>query len=568
MALMQGGKRTATVTAARRSRLLALDKTSFNRVFLKNPRAIEYFARVLCRRLARVTLGENVQRSTTVIAVTKRSSNLNGASLISDALAWILKSVTNTKVLLIKTKLRMEGADPSVENLLEYDLASLSEDVKNKLFESKDGPTTLEIQARPGLGSETYEERASNLILNLSPYFRYLVIDLSTAVPELNVAAEHFSDIWIEVIEKYESHSKFNQSKTRIFKVINQFNPNSERIPISECEPFVIPEDPVFKDGGVKYILKHPRSRMALPFHRLARKITGTTIGLALGGGAAFGLSHLGVLKVLEKHHIPVDLIAGCSQGSIIGIGYAAGISVDEMISIARKLGHKRNFFVAMDFTLTGHGLLAGNRVPEIFTPYLNGKETFDDLLIPCKALATDIDSGESVAIGSGRLDQAFRASSSVPMIFAPLKKGERTLVDGGVSDPVPAEVVDAMGADICIAVNVVPPLKKGVQTFMSETFKGMNRMNPFSYFNRDANLPNMLDVVMNSLQVLQYELGNFKAISADVLINPDLSDFTWVEYYRADELIRKGMEAAERSLPAIEKILNEKLQAIRGEAE
>ncbi|MEJ2083569.1 MAG: hypothetical protein P8Y94_15715, partial [Acidobacteriota bacterium] len=120
------------------------------------------------------------------------------------------------------------------------------------------------------------------------------------------------------------------------------------------------------------------------------------------------------------------------------------------------------------------------------------------------------------------------------------------------------------MGADLCIAVNVVPPLKKGVTTVMNRAYKQINRLNPLSYVGTREDLPNMFDIVMNSLQILQYELGNFKAISADVLINPGLSDFTWIEYYRSHELIDRGMEAAEKALPAIEKALKEKKMTLR----
>ena len=123
------------------------------------------------------------------------------------------------------------------------------------------------------------------------------------------------------------------------------------------------------------------------------------------------------------------------------------------------------------------------------------------------------------------------------------------------------------MGADLTIAVNVVPPLRKGVTTVMNRAYKQINRLNPFSYFGANQELPNMFDIVMNSLQILQYELGNFKAISADVLINPDLSDFTWIEYYRAQELIDRGVEAAEKALPAIEKALSQKIMTLRDPA-
>jgi NTE family protein len=301
--------------------------------------------------------------------------------------------------------------------------------------------------------------------------------------------------------------------------------------------------------------------------HRLARKILGSTVGLALGGGAAFGIAHLGVLQVLEKHGIPIDLVAGCSQGSIIGIGYAAGIKPQEMIEIALKLGRWTNSLAAVDLTVTRPGFLAGDKFVKIFEPLLGDKRTFEDLLMPCTTVATDIESGERVYIGSGLLTTAFRASASVPMVFAPVKVGERSLVDGGVSDPVPAEVVNLMGADLCIAVNVVPPLKRGVENAVSKLVRMANRMNPMSYLNGSAGMPNMFDIIMNAMQTLQYELGNFKAISADVLINPDLSDFTWVEYYRSDELIERGVEAAERAMPAIQRALDQKMSQYRKRA-
>jgi NTE family protein len=149
-------------------------------------------------------------------------------------------------------------------------------------------------------------------------------------------------------------------------------------------------------------------------------------------------------------------------------------------------------------------------------------------------------------------------------MVMAPVKMGEHVLVDGGVADPVPAEVVLEMGADLTIAVNVVPRMKRGVETVVSSWYRKVNAFNPLNFFVESEDMPNLFDIVMNSMQILQYELGNFKAIAADVLINPDLSDFTWIEYYRADELIARGAEAAKRALPAIEKAIQSKLAPIR----
>ena len=135
--------------------------------------------------------------------------------------------------------------------------------------------------------------------------------------------------------------------------------------------------------------------------------------------------------------------------------------------------------------------------------------------------------------------------------------------VDGGGSTLGLGVTMD-MGADITVAVNVVPPMKRGVETVLSSFYRRINVFNPMSYLGDGQDMPNLFDIVMNSLQILQYELGNFKAISADVLINPDLSDFTWIEYYRADELIERGVDAARKALPLIQKAIQAKIDPIR----
>jgi NTE family protein len=354
----------------------------------------------------------------------------------------------------------------------------------------------------------------------------------------------------------------------KVLRVINLFNPTSRPVPISSSEPFVVPRSSVLDRpiaDAVEFIRANPRSPVALPIHRLAHKLLGTSVGLALGGGAAFGLAHLGVLKVLEGAGLQIDLVAGCSQGSIIAVGYASGLPVSEMIDVARRLGAKRNLIFASDPTFfTKPGILAGQRFVEMMRPYLKGKQTFEQLLLPCRTVATDIETGERIAIGTGRLETAFRASSSVPMVMAPVKVGERVLVDGGVADPVPAEVAIEMGADLTVAVNVVPRMKRGVETVLSSWYRRMNVFNPLTYLVGTEEMPNLFDIVMNSMQILQYELGNFKAITADVLINPDLSDFTWIEYYRADELIEYGARAAEQAVPALKKAIEAKIDPIR----
>src|SRR5262249_29586776 len=294
--------------------------------------------------------------------------------------------------------------------------------------------------------------------------------------------------------------------------VVNLHNRTARVVPIGRCAPFVVPHAPVLatvaREGGARYVLARPRSPAAPALARLARKILGATVGLAMGGGAAFGVAHVGVLKVLEDNDVPIDLIAGSSMGSIVAIGYAAGIGADEMIDIARRIGTKWTTLSAvLDFTFTRPGLLSGDRLARIFMPLAGEVRDFTQLRLPCRTVATDIETGERVEIAAGSLEVAFRASSAVPMLWAPVKRDGRVPVGGGVSDPVPAEVVTRMGADVCVAVNAVPRLKKGVDTVLSRLYRRLNAVNPLAYLAAAGDMPSTFDIVMNSMQTLQHEL-------------------------------------------------------------
>jgi NTE family protein len=339
----------------------------------------------------------------------------------------------------------------------------------------------------------------------------------------------------------------------RRYPVVNLRNARSRRLPINACLPFVLPDEP---GVTVEALLANRSSPVAIPLWRLARKILGRSVGLALGGGAAFGISHLGVLRVLERNDIPVDLLVGCSIGSLVAISYAAGYRVEDIIEKAHEMGKRSYVASGLDFTLTKPGIIGGDRLKRRFSPLLGTKTTFEDLLIPCRTVATDIRSGELVSIGRGSLEDAYRASIAVPMVLAPEGLDGRVLVDGGVADPVPAETVRHMGADLCIAVPVVPPLKKSIETAISKWTARLNLFNPFAYLSAGTGMPNLFDITMNSLQTLQHELGLYKVISADVSILPELSDFTWTDFDRSHELVEKGVEAAEAALPELRRIL------------
>jgi NTE family protein len=308
----------------------------------------------------------------------------------------------------------------------------------------------------------------------------------------------------------------------------------------------------------------------ARALERLARHLTHRSVGIALGSGAAWGMAHIGVLDVLERAEIPIDLVAGASMGAIVGAHYALGFSPTQLEEIATRVQDlpgivrilPQLLYLGVDFNITRPGLFSGDhfqRVLESMAP-IKGR-TFADLAIPFRAVATDIERGAPVELADGDLSDAIRASFSAPWIFSPVRLGDHLLIDGGMSEPVPAATVRHMGADLVIGVNVVPPIFPRPQNPLEVALGALARVNPLAA--RDGGrLLNSFDVVVRTLQIMQYELGNVRSAEADVLVHTDLDDYWVLDFWKAAEMIAQGRKAAEAALPAI----RQRLATLRGE--
>ena len=265
-------------------------------------------------------------------------------------------------------------------------------------------------------------------------------------------------------------------------------------------------------------------------------------VGLALGGGVARGLAHIGVLTVLEQEAISVDVISGTSIGAVIGSLYAgsknAGLIKERVIAL---LTHRLTRFI--DPALPKTGFIKGEKFSEVLTSFLGAKAKFSDLLIPFVCTATDIDTGEAVAMDRGSVVEAVRASISVPGVFTVVRRGGRYLVDGRLSNPVPVDLARKMGADFVIAVNVIPDvLDRTPQLTKSET--------------KVVKEPNILHVLLQSLHIGTYSLVRASLEGADVVIEPELEHIGVAEFHRAAECIKIGELAAREALPEIKRKL------------
>lgn len=269
------------------------------------------------------------------------------------------------------------------------------------------------------------------------------------------------------------------------------------------------------------------------------------TIGLVLSGGGAKGMAHVGVLRVLEEMHIPVDVVVGTSAGSAVGALYASGMSVAEIEQrfinmdwlssfrddpgrvykpVRRKQDERRfpvvpGLGIRADGLHVGGGIVAGQNLGFILNELTHSAalvEDFDKLAIPFRAVATDLATGEQVVIGDGSLAEAIRASMSIPGVYAPVERQGRLLVDGGIANNLPISVARSLGADVVIAVDITDPLLDAEK--LKEAFSVLGQLTTLlTRRNTDQQLA---------------QLGD-----RDVLIRPDLQGLTSADFYQAPML-------------------------------
>jgi len=252
-------------------------------------------------------------------------------------------------------------------------------------------------------------------------------------------------------------------------------------------------------------------------------------LGIALGGGFARGIAHLGVLSVLEKENIPVDYLAGTSAGAMLAIAYASGHPIAEIVAQARATRFK-------DFgnwRLSWMGLASNQKLEHYPRKYL-GVSTFEELKIPLAIAATDLGKAEPVYFTSGPLGPALRASCAYPGMFVPVELNGRVLVDGFLSAPVPVDAVRKMGADVVIAVFL----------------EAANNRKPTS----------IVDVIGLSFAILQRHADLEWRRTADIIIEPVVKDFLWDDFEKTSELIAAGEAAARAALPKIRAALEPKI--------
>ena len=257
-------------------------------------------------------------------------------------------------------------------------------------------------------------------------------------------------------------------------------------------------------------------------------KAGGPKIALVLGGGAAKGFAHVGVIRVLEQEKIPIHMIVGTSVGSLIGAMYAANPDSFQLEWAAFRM--ERGDILDVSLINSKWGPVQGTRL-EAFVEQTVKVKTIEETRIPFYPVATDINTGETVTLEKGSIAKAVRASSAIPGIFVPVNFGKRLLVDGGVTDNVPCDIARNKGADIIIAVNLSNDVK-------------------------DYNLTSLIDVIGQSANIMMHDSCKIKLQYADVVIEPDGRGVSMFDFTQKKVLMEEGMKAAKKALPRIRELI------------
>lgn len=282
-------------------------------------------------------------------------------------------------------------------------------------------------------------------------------------------------------------------------------------------------------------------------------------LGLALGGGGARGLAHIGVLKVLEKENIRINVISGCSMGAVVGALYSYFRSAEKLESFFI------NFIENIDFDELGINELNENKKNSsgifdnismyikirynlyqslnrlsFFTEEITDKifshipdESIENLKIKFSAIATDLITGNEINLTTGSLRKVVRASSAIPAIFPPVKMHNMLLVDGGASESVPVEIVRTMGADRVLAIDVTRCLHEAKEP------------------------KNLFDILFRTEDISTFHLSKLRLEGADLIIRPKVRRLDWSEFTKVKEIIAAGEEVTKKKMPEIKKLVD-----------
>ncbi len=624
ISLLIGETHSATVQTLNDALILQLQKKDFEEVINRIPSLVLYLSRSLSRRLRTSNRGGEFSDAT-IVAVYSAVKQV-GRTSFAAALATSLRHETGRSVIVVD----VSAPDGRAGQLLP--VTAEGEPVEGAIVPHPLGYSLLPAEAlitQPG-----GEQAIAPLLSSLTNRFHYVLLDLPVELNSQVLKALTQSDLVYLLTDPQKEHiirtnalilqlrASIGPVEQRIKVVLNQLVRTGEG-QLSPSDAGALMEQPIAVvlphadeleraqlPDRLRQMMEQPATAYARTVRRIARELGGQLIGLALGSGAALGLAHIGILKVIEREKIPIDLIAGSSIGALIAGLWASGHSADDLERMAlsfknpwdiRKLflldlgiplfsvliglaagvlvGWLAEFWIGLLFgfivcvavgvvlgPLTG-GPIQGARLMAKLEQDFAGK-TFDDTWLPLKIVAANPIAREEVIFDSGSLADAVRASVSIPGIFKPVTRKGKLCLDGGIVNPIPVSVLKRSGAHHVIAVNVFPTTaeltahRQDVQRRRAERDAQLaSRSLPFRLLFRVRQelirsvSPLVFDVIMRSMQAMEYQIAEIGCREADLTLRPTVPGSHWLEFFNPEPFIRRGEEVALQYLPELKRI-------------
>ena len=608
ISLLTGENHSMTFEAMNDSRILFVRKEIFTGLLKSIPHLGVEFSQSLSRRLQNRSKQGRQQALNKILSVYSPAKK-TGSSTYAFHLADQIACQVQARVILIcissalpsnQEGERGEGtqATPRWKEHGRHldEIAGDVELIRSLVVHNEDGADLLQACFYPddGMLVSDISEFVTALVLD----YDYVIVDLPNDMDDVALKVltqsdevhlmvhDHERDLHMirHVINALEEALKEKFDPNRV-RVLLKTQKNVPQLPYSTIHgildydlyarlPYVT-DDQLMQDRDLGALWVRPPSE-GTPFGKeivkIAREVSGVRIGLVLGGGAALGIAHIGVLKVLEREGIPVDVIAGSSMGALVAALWATEYDSACLADIAQQFHDQRSMLKLLDPVIPISGVIGGRLIKRWLHRFL-GDKNFHDTRLPLRVVAYDLNNRQELVYDSGRLIDAVRKSISIPGVFEPVVEDNRVIIDGGVLNPVPTNVVLNLGVHKIIAVNVLQSPEEVIKGYATKQVV-LEDKEKVSFFRTPVKFlkkkvvgridkasprPTISNIMVQTLLASEYEVSQQAARDADVLIHPDLSGIQWYELYRVDDLIARGEEAAVNALPAIRALLERK---------
>jgi NTE family protein len=575
MPLLSGETHWANVRALNDSVLLKIPREDFEALVNRDPRVAVSFTQRMGHRIKELREEKHLAKWSTIISLYSPLAG-TGKTTLAHNLVASLAHETGEPVLLLDFSGKQRGVPLLQCERLDF-RGGLG--LQDMVVHSPLGYDRLNLDL---VGDGREIPLIAPTFGHLVKHYDYVICDLPNEVSasvfaclvqsdKVFIIARHDDNHLYRtrlLVEDFHSHAGPREPEVRVILTavgeastpyVEEAERKVER-PISYLLRWIPETEVVHAVDGTPYVIRQPMEPYSLVVRRMARELGNVLVGLALGTGGARGLSHIGVIRVLEREGIGIDVVAGSSMGSLIAAAWAVGKSADEMEEIAKQIRNKRAVLKLLDPMFPGAGVFRGIKVYNFLHSIVNGL-TFADTLIPLKIAASDLNTLEEIVYEQGKLIDAIRASISIPGVFRPVVNNGHTLIDGGITDPVPVQVLARAGVSKIIAVNTIPNVDAMKQRERSRreisAVVPTARQGALHETGPVVDTPtSIINIYMRSMHAMQSRMAEMACNNADVVIRPLLAGSVWYDFYHPERYIRCGEEAAQAALPQLKELV------------